>query len=547
MPNQKISGKLFKQMVTNGAVHLKNNHKEIDHLNVFPVPDGDTGTNMQMTMMAGIKEIINAESASIVDVSKILSRGLLMGARGNSGVILSQFFRGVYSEIAKIDEAYATVEQFIQALVGGYQMAYRAVMDPVEGTILTVVRESAERVLRDKSKYDSVEKVMAAYLKQANQSLQETPNLLPVLKEAGVVDSGGAGFIKIVEGMIMALEGQMLSEEAQKESHEDYHGAHNLGDVEITYGYCTEFIIKLHDEKNFNPSDLRDPLNAMGDSLVFVQDEDLLKVHIHTDEPGVAITLGQKYGDLQTLKADNMRLQNATILGKDTPAETKKPAEKKTYAILAVASGEGIKKAYKDLGIDIIIDGGQTMNPSTESFVNAIENANAEHVIILPNNKNIILSAEQTIDLLPDRSISVIKTKNIGQGYATMIAFDPTVTLDENIEAMRDVADNMTYGEITFAVRDTEINGVKINNGDYMAIAKGQILAAEKTKYEAAQRLLDNLIDSSREIITIFYGKDYDEEELEQIVAYAKKCHPDIEVDMIEGKQDIYTYVFAVE
>jgi DAK2 domain fusion protein YloV len=547
MPNQKISGKLFKQMVTNGAVHLKNNHKEIDHLNVFPVPDGDTGTNMQMTMMAGIKEIINAESASIVDVSKILSRGLLMGARGNSGVILSQFFRGVYSEIAKIDEAYATVEQFIQALVGGYQMAYRAVMDPVEGTILTVVRESAERVLRDKSKYDSVEKVMAAYLKQANQSLQETPNLLPVLKEAGVVDSGGAGFIKIVEGMIMALEGQMLSEEAQKESHEDYHGAHNLGDVEITYGYCTEFIIKLHDEKNFNPSDLRDPLNAMGDSLVFVQDEDLLKVHIHTDEPGVAITLGQKYGDLQTLKADNMRLQNATILGKDTPAATKKPAEKKTYAILAVASGEGIKKAYKDLGIDIIIDGGQTMNPSTESFVNAIENANAEHVIILPNNKNIILSAEQTIDLLPDRSISVIKTKNIGQGYATMIAFDPTVTLDENIEAMRDVADNMTYGEITFAVRDTEINGVKINNGDYMAIAKGQILAAEKTKYEAAQRLLDNLIDSSREIITIFYGKDYDEEELEQIVAYAKKCHPDIEVDMIEGKQDIYTYVFAVE
>lgn len=547
MPNQKISGKLFKQMVTNGAVHLKNNHKEIDHLNVFPVPDGDTGTNMQMTMMAGIKEIINSESASIVDVSKILSRGLLMGARGNSGVILSQFFRGVYSEIAKIDEAYATVEQFIQALVGGYQMAYRAVMDPVEGTILTVVRESAERVLRDKTKYDSVEKVMAAYLKQANQTLKETPNLLPVLKEAGVVDSGGAGFIKIVEGMIMALEGQMLSEEAQQDSHEDYHGAHNLGDVEITFGYCTEFIIKLHDEKNFNPSDLRDPLNAMGDSLVFVQDEDILKVHIHTDEPGVAITLGQKYGDLQTLKADNMRIQNATILGKEAPSTSKKTNEKKRFSILAVASGEGIKKAYKDLGIDIIIDGGQTMNPSTESFVKAIEASNAEHVIILPNNKNIILSAEQTIDLLPDRSISVIKTKNIGQGYSTMIAFDPTVSLEDNLEAMTDVADNMTYGEITFAVRDTEIKGVKINNGDFMAIAKGQIIAAEKTKYEAAQRLLENLIDASREIITIFYGKDHDEDELDQIVGYAKKCHPDIEVETIEGNQDIYTYIFAVE
>jgi dihydroxyacetone kinase-like predicted kinase len=242
-----------------------------------------------------------------------------------------------------------------------------------------------------------------------------------------------------------------------------------------------------------------------------------------------------------------MRIQNATILGKEAPSAPKKTNEKKRFSILAVASGEGIKKAYKDLGIDIIIDGGQTMNPSTESFVKAIEASNAEHVIILPNNKNIILSAEQTIDLLPDRSISVIKTKNIGQGYSTMIAFDPTVSLEENLEAMTDVSEQMTYGEITFAVRDTEIKGVKINNGDFMAIAKGQIIAAEKTKYEAAQRLLENLIDASREIITIFYGKDHDEDELDQIVGYAKKCHPDIEVETIEGNQDIYTYIFAVE
>jgi DAK2 domain fusion protein YloV len=423
-------------------------------------------------------------------------------------------------------------------------MAYRAVMDPVEGTILTVVRESAERVLRDKSKYDSIEKVMKAYLTQANKTLQETPNLLPVLKEAGVVDSGGAGFIKIVEGMIMALEGQKLAETQQEDSPEDYHGAQNLGDVEITFGYCTEFIIKLHDEKNFNPSDLRDPLNALGDSLVFVQDEDILKVHIHTDEPGVAITLGQKFGDLQTLKADNMRLQNAKILGHDTP---KKPKEQKRYAILAVASGEGMKQTFKDLGVDSIIDGGQTMNPSTESFVKAIEALYAEHVIILPNNKNIILSAEQTLDLLPNQSIRVLKTKNMAQGYAAMIGFDPTATLDDNMEVMTEIADNMMYGDVTYAVRDTEIQGIKINDGDYMSLLKGKIIASNPSRLEACKVLVDRLLEDEREIVTIFYGKDYNEDELDSIVAYVKKVNPDIEVETIEGKQDIYTYIFAVE
>jgi uncharacterized protein len=546
MANRKISGQLFKQMVTNGAVHLKNNHKEIDHLNVFPVPDGDTGTNMQMTMMAGIKELINSESTSIVDMSKILSRGLLMGARGNSGVILSQFFRGVYSEMSKIDEAYATIEQFIKALVGGYQMAYRAVMDPVEGTILTVVRESAERVLRDQSKYDSVEKVMKAYLDQANKTLQETPELLPVLKEAGVVDSGGAGFIKIIEGMIMALEGQVLSEEHDHQHGEDFHGAHALGDVEITFGYCTEFIVKLHDPENFVQSDLRDPLTKMGDSMVFVQDEDLLKVHIHTDEPGVAITLGQKYGDLQTMKVDNMRLQNASILGKSQ--ETKKPSKTEApYALIVVASGDGIKEAFKDLGADVIIDGGQTMNPSTEDFIKAIEQVNAKNIILVPNNKNIILSAEQTLELLPEKSIRVLKTKSIAQGYAAMIAFDPTIDIDDNIEAMSEVTQSMSYGEVTYAVRDTEIKGVKINNGDFMAIMQGQIKYAEANRLEVCYKLIDDMLSKDREIMTIFYGQAYDEDELDAMVAYAKKKSPDLEVELIEGKQDIYSYIFAVE
>lgn len=553
MANQTVSGTLFKKMVTNGAVNLKNNHKEIDHLNVFPVPDGDTGTNMQMTMMAGIKEVSNLDSQSIVDISKILSRGLLMGARGNSGVILSQFFRGVYSEIAKIENGSATIQEFIQALVGGYQMAYRAVMDPVEGTILTVVRESAEKVLRESSHLNSVEEVLKIYLEQAKETLIKTPDLLPVLKEAGVVDSGGAGFIKIIEGMVMALEGNMIAEENasyQPQTKEHYHGAENLGAFDIKFGYCTEFIVKLHKPEKFNESFMKDPLAQMGDSLVIVTDDDLLKVHVHTNQPGVALTLAQKYGDLQTIKIENMRVQHSNIMGEPIHEEKKtmkvaKPKAK--YGLIAVASGEGIHDAFKELGVDLIIDGGQTMNPSTEAFVKAVESLNCNHVIILPNNKNIILSAEQTLDLCPDRSIRVLKTKSIAHGYSSLMAFDPTADLDDNVEAMSEIVSNMRSGEITYAVRDTELNGVQIKNGDFIGITRGEILVSTPSRLETAKAILEDMIDETREIITVFYGNDADEEELENIIAHAKKLNPDIEVDTVEGKQDIYTYIFAVE
>jgi DAK2 domain fusion protein YloV len=551
MANKSVSGSLFKKMVTNGAINLKNNHKEIDHLNVFPVPDGDTGTNMQMTMMAGIKEVNNLESQSIIDISKILSRGLLMGARGNSGVILSQFFRGVYSEIAKIDNGSATVQEFIQALVGGYQMAYRAVMDPVEGTILTVVRESAEKVLREQPNLNSVEEVLHMYLDQAKETLIKTPELLPVLKEAGVVDSGGAGFIKIIEGWMMALNGQMLSEaEAQpvQQNVEHYHGAENLGSVDIKYGYCTEFIVKLHNPEKFTEDFMKNPLMQMGDSLVVVTDDDLLKVHVHTNQPGVALTLAQKYGDLQTIKIENMRLQHSTIMNTEGHKEVKKTEKPKAkFGIIAVASGEGIHEAFKELGVDMIIDGGQTMNPSTEAFVKAVEEMNAENIIILPNNKNIILSAEQTLDLCPDRSIRVLKTKSIAQGYSSMMAFDPTQELDQNIEDMTDIVSNMRSAEITYAVRDTEINGVKIKNGDFIGITKGEILVSTSTRIETAQKLLDDMIDEDREIITIFHGVDATEEEILAVVEHAKKLNPDIEVDLINGKQEIYSFIIAVE
>ncbi len=557
MSNKKISGELFKKMVTNGAIHLKNNHKEVDHLNVFPVPDGDTGTNMQMTMMAGIKEVTASESSSIVDVSKILSRGLLMGARGNSGVILSQFFRGVYAEISKINNGSVTIKEFIQALVGGYQMAYRAVMDPVEGTILTVVRESAEKVLKEQTKLTSVEDVLKVYLEQAKETLIKTPELLPVLKEAGVVDSGGAGFIKIIEGMVMALEGQILSESELSNlvvgKQSEYIGAHNLGEVDIKYGYCTEFIVQLFNHETFDQNSVREPLEQMGDSLVVVTDEDLLKVHVHTNQPGVALTLAQKFGELKTIKIENMRSQHSNIMSDEhdhsheaKQAEvTKKPKAK--YGIIAVAQGDGIKEAFKELGVDYVIDGGQTMNPPTEEFVKAVEKVNAENIIILPNNSNVILTAEQAANLIEGHSVVVVKTKTVAQGYSSLIAFDPTIDLDANVDSMQEVVANMKSGEVTYAVRDTEMNGVQVKTGDYIGISKGKLVVSTKDRIETVTKLLSSLIDDNSEIVTIFYGIQVEAQELEEVVDYLSDRFENVEVETIEGKQDIYSYIIAVE
>lgn len=555
MSNSKISGELFKKMFTNGAIHLKNNHKEVDFLNVFPVPDGDTGTNMQMTMMAGVKEVSNLESKSIVDISKILSRGLLMGARGNSGVILSQFFRGVYTEISKTENGSISVKEFIQALVSGSEMAYRAVMEPVEGTILTVVRESAERVKQDETKFSNIEEVLVAYLAQANETLIKTPDLLPVLKEAGVVDSGGAGFIKIIEGMLMAIQGQDIIElnampELMKQDKEVSNiGAHNLEDTEIKYGYCTEFIVQLFDYKNFDINSVREPLNQMGDSLVAVTDEDLLKIHVHTNQPGVAMTLGQKFGDLLTVKVDNMRIQHSNIMN-DVSHDHKhdKPIkERSKYAVISICSGDGIKEAFTELGVDYIIDGGQTMNPSTEVIVNAIKESNADSVIILPNNSNIILTAEQAMDLSEGSNVRVLKTKTIAQGYASLMAFDPTLEIDDNYEQMMESVSNMKSGEVTYAIRDTEINGVKVKKDDFIGITDGKIVVSTDNRLETTKQLVNNMVDEDKEIVTIFFGVDVSEEELEQLIDYIEESFEDVEIESIEGKQDIYSYIIAVE
>ncbi|MDR2867302.1 MAG: DAK2 domain-containing protein [Acholeplasmatales bacterium] len=541
MVNQNITGELFIKMIKNGAINLKNKHEEIDHLNVFPVPDGDTGTNMQMTMMAGVRELINTDTNSVVDISKILSRGLLMGARGNSGVILSQFFRGLSQVIQSLGKTILNVRDFISCLDGGRQMAYKAVSDPVEGTILTVIRQSADRVNQNVEKYNNIEEVMNDYLDQAKITLEQTPEMLPVLKQAGVVDSGGAGFIKVIEGMIEALNGKEIKELVSSDEHQAI-GIEALGNVEITFGYCTEFIIKLFNKHEFEEEPLKNILNSMGDSLVLVNDDELVKVHVHTNEPGVVLTIAQKYGELRTCKIENMRIQHNQILGVE-----EKPKAKEEYAIIAVASGNGTKDIYKEFGINYIIDGGQTMNPPADDFVKAIKKVNAKHVIILPNNSNIILTATQSASLVSDCDIRVMKTKNVAEGYSALMAFDSSLTIDEIVNDMNNNIKNCTSGEVTYAIRDTKMDDIIVKKGDYIGLSKGHILTSKASKLLATKELLKHMIKEEAGIVTIFYGLDVTKKELDGIRNFLAKDYPDLEVEILEGKQDIYSFIIGIE
>lgn len=538
-----VNGKLFKRMMMNGAINLSNHHKEIDQLNVFPVPDGDTGTNMKMTMMTGVKEMTACESSSIIDIAKKLQRGLLMGARGNSGVILSQFFRGIYVGLKEMTENEISVDAFIDCLCSGKDVAYKAVMEPIEGTILTVVREAAEVVAAKKGQIKSYEELFELYLTQARKSLSNTPNLLPVLKEAGVVDSGGAGFIKVIEGMEMAIHGVMLESNDSQATGVESAQAKVSGDIK--YGYCTEFIIELKNDANFQESDLRSPLSMMGDSLVLVHDDGLVKVHVHVNKPGQVLELAQNFGEFVKIKVENMRLQHSELINAK-PEETK-PQEKKKFALVAVCFGDGIKQIFTDLGVDYIIDGGQTMNPSTEEFVKAVKACNAENIIIIPNNGNVILSAEQSTKLCDDANIRVLKAKTIAQGYASLMAFDSSNDLDTNYEDMTEAISNVQTGEVTYAVRDTEIKGVKIKAGDYMGICNGEIEVSVKERLDATKILLDKCVNEDSSIVTIFRGVGTPDEEIEELKEHCTELNEDVEVEVIDGNQDIYSYIIAVE
>ena len=540
-----ISVSLFKKMVMNGAINLKNNQKEIDELNVFPVPDGDTGTNMSMTVMSGVREMNACESSSIVEVAKHLSRGALMGARGNSGVILSQFFRGLFVGLKDNNTNDLTIEDFMRCLESSREIAYKAVMDPIEGTILTVIREATENTRTQIRNVHSISALLEVYYNEAMKSLDNTPNILPVLKEAGVVDSGGAGFCKIIEGMIMALYGKTLEVSEEEVKASEPKSAAAALDADIKFGYCTEFIIELNNPEQFNENDLKAPLSMLGDSLVVVQDDNICKVHVHTNKPGKALNFAQRYGEFLTLKIENMRQQHSQLQSGAQNTEVKKP--KKHFALVSACFGEGIISTFKDLGVDYVIEGGQTMNPSTESFLEAIKEVNANNVIIIPNNGNVIMAAKQAADLATDCNVEVIPAKTIAQGYASLMYFDPEADMETNLASMTEALGNVKSGEITYSIRDTEISGVEIHVGDFMGIAGKEIVVSTKEKEDALVALLKKIISDESQIATFFYGADVKKEEVDKLEELCQEINPDMDVEIINGKQDIYSYIIAVE
>lgn len=540
-----INGKLLKDMLASGANNLSNKFTEIDALNVFPVPDGDTGTNMSLTFNAGVKDALACTSDDVCDIAKVLSKGLLMGARGNSGVITSQIFRGLYQGVDCMKEINGF--QLANALVMGSRVAYKAVMRPVEGTILTVVREAADYTYAYATSTQDVTclQVMEKMLEEAKESLERTPDLLPVLKEVGVVDSGGAGLVTIFEGFVSALKGEVIERQEAQESKE----VAGAGMESEEFGYCTEFIIRLseHGARNFQEEALRDSLARIGNSIVCVRDDDIVKVHVHTLTPGDALNMGQRYGEFAKLKVENMQEQHENIMMNATVEE--KPKEEKPkqkYAIITVAAGNGLKDMFKELRADYVISGGQTMNPSTEDFVQAIHQVNAENIFLLPNNSNIILAAQQAASVCEDLNVEVIPSKSIPQGLSACIMFNPDVDFDMNLAEMNDAISMVKTGQVTYAIKDTTFEGLDIKAGDYMGLKEKDIVVSLPDKMEVTRQLLDMMIDGESEIVTLVYGEDVNEEEANEIAAYVEEKY-DVEVEVNNGMQPVYSFIIGVE
>ena len=551
-----LNGKRFAEMIIQGSNHLAANAQMVDALNVFPVPDGDTGTNMNLSMTSGAKEVQNNVQEHIGKVGTSLSRGLLMGARGNSGVILSQLFRGFAKAIEHKSEINS--EEFAQAFEAGVQTAYKAVMKPVEGTILTVAKDAAKQAVSSAANHQDLIQVMEEIVTEANASLKRTPDLLPVLKEVGVVDSGGQGLVFVYEGFLAVLKGEALpirsangpsmDDMINAEHHMNVQGHMNTED--ILYGYCTEFMVRLESEKlankSFDEEKFRNDLSEYGDSLLVISDDEVVKVHIHSEQPGTCLNYGQQYGSLIKLKIDNMREQHTAIVGESNTSLQTKPSTKEKYGVVSVAMGAGISELFKSIGAKSVIEGGQTMNPSTEDIVKAVEEAYADHVIILPNNKNIIMAANQAADVLGDH-VTVIPTKTVPQGMAALLAFNPSLDAEENKKAMIEALSHVKTGQITYAVRDTSIDGLAIETGDFMGIAEGTIKVKDKDMTQAAKDLLSDMIDEDSEILTILYGEDATAEDVEGLVAFCNENFEDVEVEVHNGKQPLYSFIFSIE
>lgn len=561
MAVKSIEGKQFAEMLIEGANNLSKNSKKIDALNVFPVPDGDTGTNMNLTITSGVKEVKQQTENHVGKISGSFAKGLLMGARGNSGVILSQLFRG-FSKSAEGKETIGS-KDLSKALEFGVDMAYKAVMKPVEGTILTVAKDTARKASESSKNNADLIKVMEDALKEAKDSLKRTPDLLPVLKEVGVVDSGGQGLVTIYEGFLAVLKGEKLVDvdeqdapnldELIKLEHHQSAQSH-MATEDIEFGYCTEVMVKFEDEKiketPFSEDQFRNKLDEYGDSLLVVSDEELLKIHIHVEYPGNVITEAQKFGSLVNVKIENMREQHSTILNAEgsepAPVLPSKNTEKTEYAVITVGMGSGIADLFKGLGVKKVIEGGQTMNPSTEDFVKAIEDCNADKVILLPNNSNIIMAAEQAAEV-SEREVTVVPSKSVPQGLAAMLAFNTVHSLEENAEEMLEAMGDVKTGEVTYAVRDTSLNGVQIKKGDFMGIHEKNIISTGSSVQEVAKQLIDKMVDKDCEIVTIIHGEDRNSTEAEELVQYIEGKHDDVEVEVHIGDQPLYSYILAVE
>lgn len=562
-----ITDKEFRKMIAAASNRLNNNAEFINSLNVFPVPDGDTGTNMSLSFASGAQYVNESTSDVVGELTSALAKGLLMGARGNSGVILSQVFRGFSKSTAK--KKTLSAQDLANAISSGVETAYKAVMKPTEGTILTVARKAAEAARERVKSSDDCITVMSDAYEAAKKALAETPELLPVLKEVGVVDSGGQGLTFVYEAFFDSLSGNKRVEEDKKhqpsvqEMDEMVNAEHHksvqskLNTADIKYGYCTEIMVRLGAgrlvDSKFDYDTFREHLAEIGDSLLVIADDEVVKVHVHTENPGNVLAYGQKFGSLVKVKVDNMRLQHETILEKDEQAEADENSAEELpvvdtgdYGIISISSGAGLGKMFKSLGVTEILDGGQTMNPSTEDIIAAIKKTASKKVLILPNNKNIFMAAQQAAEV-SDVPVGVIKTKTISQGMTAMLSFDPSAELEENIALMTEDLDTVISGEVTQAIRDTVIDGQQINKNDYMGIIDGKIEVTNKDLYQATVDTVTEMLDEDSEIVTLMIGEDGTQTEAEKIKQAVLAVNEELELEIHNGDQPLYPYLISVE
>lgn len=539
---QYIEGKMLRDMFVSGANNLQNHKELVDKLNVFPVPDGDTGTNMSLTISYAMKELAKVENDSITEIGKSLSKGSLMGARGNSGVILSQIIRGFSKSIEGKEQI--STEDLAKAFKNGSDTAYKAVIKPIEGTILTVVRESGEYAIKAAKKEKGLLKFLEMVIDEANKSLERTPELLKNLKEAGVVDSGGKGLVLIYEGMYEALKGNPIKAKDLNDSNvsEVKQAGTSINTEDIKFCYCTEFILESN---SISDTEIRDIMLKYGDSLAVVGDEGIIKVHVHTNDPGLVLQDALKHGQLVTIKIENMKLQHENILVGDTD-EIAQSVEEKEYGFIATSMGEGLAKIFKDFGVDYIIEGGQTMNPSTEDFMKAIDSINAKNIFIFPNNSNIIMAANQAKEL-SDKNIIVIPTKNTPQGFTALVNFNADASVDENEQALMESLTMVKSGQVTFAVRDTVMNDVEVKEGNIIGIAESKLMDAGDSVDEITTSLVEKLVDEDSAIITLFYGEDVTEEDANNLRDELEEKFEDLDIELYYGGQPLYYYLISVE